>query len=314
MAEAALVVGIDIAKAECAVAVHPSGAAWTVPHTEEGIRSLTARLRPLPDAATQALGALVTRRRRLVDVLTAERNRLGSAPPVLRRELQAHIAWLERRLARLATDLGAALRASPCWRTQDDLRRSVPGMGPVLAATLLADLPELGALSRTRSRPWSAWRPWPGTAGRPGGAAGSGAAGRRSGRRSPWPPSRPSAATPCPARAPGASPGPGRSRRWRHGVHAEAPHDPERHGEAPGPLGPAPRGRVPFPGGCVFPLDTEHSRSVLSAFYRPPGRAGAPSVGEHDDCSQCVAPPRSHYGLRCGTACSVVAALVARSR
>ncbi len=105
-------------------------------------------VRPLPDAATQALGALVTRRRQLVDMLTAERNRLGSAPPGLHRELRAHIAWLERRLRRLDRDLDAALRASPCWRTQDALLQSVPGVGPVLAATLLAALPELGTLSR----------------------------------------------------------------------------------------------------------------------------------------------------------------------
>jgi len=104
--------------------------------------------RPLPDAATQTLAALVARRRQLVAMLTAERNRWGSAPRTLRAEIQAHITWLKRRLARLDTDLGQAIRTSPAWRVQDDLLRSVPGVGPVLAATLLASLPELGRLDR----------------------------------------------------------------------------------------------------------------------------------------------------------------------
>lgn len=103
--------------------------------------------RPLPDAATQGLAALVTRRRQLVDMLTAERNRLSSAPPGVRKELQAHIRWLERRLTALDTDLDQAIRTSPVWRAQEDLLRSAPGVGPVLARTLLAQLPELGTLS-----------------------------------------------------------------------------------------------------------------------------------------------------------------------
>ncbi len=104
--------------------------------------------RPLPDAATQTLAALVTRRRQLVAMLTAERNRLGSAPRVLRAEIQAHITWLQRRLGRLDEDLNQAIRTSPAWRAQDDLLQSVPGVGPVLARTLLASLPELGRLNR----------------------------------------------------------------------------------------------------------------------------------------------------------------------
>ena len=105
------------------------------------------RLRPLPDPATQALAALVTRRRQLIGMLTAERNRLGCAPKVLHKELQTHIRWLERRIASLDTDLDQAIRTSPVWRAQADLLRSVPGVGPVVARTLLAQLPELGTLS-----------------------------------------------------------------------------------------------------------------------------------------------------------------------
>ena len=104
--------------------------------------------RPLPDAATQTLAALVTRRRQLVEMLTAERNRLGSAPRALRAEIQAHITWLKRRLGRLDDDLNEAIRTSPVWRAQDDLLQSVPGVGPVLSRTLLASLPELGRLNR----------------------------------------------------------------------------------------------------------------------------------------------------------------------
>ena len=104
-------------------------------------------VRPLPDAATQGLAAVVTRRRQLVDMLTAERNRLSCAPPGLRKELQAHLRWLERRIAGLDTDLDQAIRTSPVWRAQEDLLRSAPGVGPIVARTLLAQLPELGTLS-----------------------------------------------------------------------------------------------------------------------------------------------------------------------
>lgn len=104
-------------------------------------------VRPLPDAATQGLAAVVTRRRQLVDMLTAERNRLSCAPPGLRKELQAHLRWLERRIAGLDTELDQAIRTSPVWRAQEDLLRSAPGVGPIVARTLLAQLPELGTLS-----------------------------------------------------------------------------------------------------------------------------------------------------------------------
>src|SRR5512142_2204270 len=90
-------------------------------------------VRPLPDAATQHLAALVTRRRQLVEMLTAERNRLATTPKALRKDVAGHIRWLERRLAGLDTDLDQAIRTSPCWRAQEDLLRSVPGVGPIVA-------------------------------------------------------------------------------------------------------------------------------------------------------------------------------------
>jgi transposase len=105
-------------------------------------------LRPLPDAQTQALRALLARRRQLLDMLTAEHNRLSSAPPPVRADIQAHITWLERRVRDLNRDLDTAIRASPVWREKDNLLQSTPGVGPVLSSTLLADLPELGTLTR----------------------------------------------------------------------------------------------------------------------------------------------------------------------
>lgn len=216
-------VGIDVAKAELVVAVHPTNERWTVANDERGIRTLVERLRagppmlivleatggyellgvaalvaaglpvvvanprqvrdfarstgqlaktdkldadilalfaervrpvvrPLADAEAQELDALLTRRRQLLEMLGAERNRLGQVfgkgkRPV-KKSLTAHIAYLERELKSTDTDLGALVRTSPAWRERDDLLQSVPGVGRVLSLTLLADLPELGRLSR----------------------------------------------------------------------------------------------------------------------------------------------------------------------
>lgn len=105
-------------------------------------------LRPLPDATQQALHARVARRQQLVEMLTAERNRQHRARGALAARLAAHIAWLEQELADLDRDLQDQLRQSPVWRAQDNLLQSVPGIGPVVSATLLADLPELATLDR----------------------------------------------------------------------------------------------------------------------------------------------------------------------
>ena len=105
-------------------------------------------LRPLPDEATQELAALVARRRQLIEMLTAEKNRLRLAARAVRRDIQQHIRWLERRLSDLDGDLAQQVRSSPRWREQDDLLRSAPGIGPVSSVTLLAQLPELGQLNR----------------------------------------------------------------------------------------------------------------------------------------------------------------------
>jgi transposase len=114
-------------------------------HVAEAVRPTP---RPLPDAQAQALSALLTRRRQLVQRLTAERRRLQSAPQRIRADSQAHIAWLERRLVRTADDLAAGLRSSPLWRAPDEMLQSTPGVGPMLSRTLGADVPELGMLNR----------------------------------------------------------------------------------------------------------------------------------------------------------------------
>lgn len=104
--------------------------------------------RPLPDAAQAELGELVQRRRQLVDMLVAEKQRRRTASGRVGQQIQAHVGWLESRLDEIDGDLRDLLRASPVWREKDDLLRGVPGVGPIFSATLLADLPELGRLNR----------------------------------------------------------------------------------------------------------------------------------------------------------------------
>ena len=105
-------------------------------------------LRPLPDEAQQALAALVTRRRQLVEMLTAERLRLPLAKGAVRHDIQAHTHRLEQRLTDANKGLRTALKASPLWQATTRLLQSVPGIGPTTAAVLIAELPELGHLTR----------------------------------------------------------------------------------------------------------------------------------------------------------------------
>ena len=104
--------------------------------------------RPLADEQAQALEAQVTRRRQLVEMQTAGKNRRARAPKVLHRSIDEHIRWLEKRLAGFDDELGELIRNTPLWRERDELLRSVPGVGKVLSSTLLAQLPELGMLNR----------------------------------------------------------------------------------------------------------------------------------------------------------------------
>jgi transposase len=104
--------------------------------------------RPLPDAQTQELRALLGRRQQLIVMRTAEQNRLAGTSGRLQTDIEAHITWLNERLATLDDDIETLLRASPLWRENDDLLQSAPGIGPVCARTLLLELPELGTLNR----------------------------------------------------------------------------------------------------------------------------------------------------------------------
>jgi transposase len=137
----------DFAKAVGQLAKTDALAAQLLARFAEAVRPTP---RPLPDAGTQALAALLARRRQVVAMLTAERQRLATAGVPVRPRIQTHVGWLERELGALDDDLGQTLRASPVWRAKEDLLRSVPGVGPVVARTLLAALPELGALDRKR--------------------------------------------------------------------------------------------------------------------------------------------------------------------
>jgi transposase len=105
--------------------------------------------RPYPDPALQDLAARVARRRQLVEMLTAERNRQAQAPEGrVRRDITQHIRWLERRVTDSTDDISRLLQDSPVWRVKDDLLQSTPGVGPGTAAVLIAHLPELGTLTR----------------------------------------------------------------------------------------------------------------------------------------------------------------------
>jgi transposase len=104
--------------------------------------------RPLPDAQAQELAALLARRRQLIQMLTAERQRLDTAVRAVQPHIQRHLAWLEAELADLDRTLSERVQASPVWREREQLLRSVPGIGPATALTLVAELPELGRLDR----------------------------------------------------------------------------------------------------------------------------------------------------------------------
>lgn len=104
--------------------------------------------RALADELTQALQGWLARRRQLLEMVLAEEQRLGLATPVIRAQIQQHVEWLRRQLRDVDTQLRDAIRQSPVWRESEDLLRTAPGVGPGLATTLLADLPELGRLNR----------------------------------------------------------------------------------------------------------------------------------------------------------------------
>jgi len=105
-------------------------------------------IRRVADEATQQLDAICTRRRQLVAMIAAEKNRHHSGPATIRAQIKKHIVWLEKQIQELEDDLDKLIRSTPAWREKDDLLRSCKGIGPTTSHTMLACLPELGSLSR----------------------------------------------------------------------------------------------------------------------------------------------------------------------
>jgi len=135
----------DFAKATGKLAKTDAIDAAVIAHFGDAVRP---EIRPIKDEKAQELSALLARRRQLVDMLTAEKNRLQTARKRIRKDIQAHIAWLEKRLKDVDGDLSKSIKEIPAWRQKDEILQSTPGVGPVLSVTLLAALPELGSLNR----------------------------------------------------------------------------------------------------------------------------------------------------------------------
>jgi transposase len=135
----------DLARATGQLAKTDALAARALAHVADVIRPTP---RPLPDAQTQELRALLGRRQQRVVMRTAAQHRLAGTSERLTKDIVAHIPWLNAAIATLDNDLETILRASPLWRDNDDLLPSAKGIGPVCARTLLLELPELGTLTR----------------------------------------------------------------------------------------------------------------------------------------------------------------------
>jgi transposase len=104
----------------------------------------------LPSSEEQALAALVTRRRQVIEMQVAERSRLLTAPSTVKERITKHLAWLQEELDALEQEIETFIHQNPLWQEKEQLLRSTPGIGPVTACTLLADLPELGQLDRKK--------------------------------------------------------------------------------------------------------------------------------------------------------------------
>jgi transposase len=135
----------DFAKATGELAKTDRIDAGIIAHFAEAVRP---RVRTLPDEQTQRVRALLVRRQQVLEMLVAEQNRLPRTHHQVRERLLAHITWLQHELDDLGQELKQEIQHSPVWRVQEQLLRSVPGVGPVLTTTLLTQLPELGQLNR----------------------------------------------------------------------------------------------------------------------------------------------------------------------
>ncbi|WP_375465290.1 IS110 family transposase [uncultured Methylobacterium sp.] len=123
------------------------------------VEATKPEIRPLPDAETQALADLVARRRQIVAMIGAERQRERRAPARIQKSIR-RLKALEKELASVDADIDGAVRGSPAWREKEDLLTSVPGIGPTIARTLLAEMPELGTLDRRQIAALAGLAPW----------------------------------------------------------------------------------------------------------------------------------------------------------
>jgi transposase len=114
-----------------------------------GLR-IKPEVRPLPDKQAREMISLLTRRRQLMEMIIAERNRLSRTDDEIQPGIKEHIQWLKKALSEINADLEHRIQGSPSWREKDNLLKSVPGIGRVVASTLLIELPELGQLNRRK--------------------------------------------------------------------------------------------------------------------------------------------------------------------
>ena len=125
------------------------------------VEATKPEIRPLADAETRMLADLVARRRQIVQMIVAERQRQRRLPDKrLEKSIARLLAALQKELSSLETDIDDAVRGSPAWRDKEDLLASVPGIGKIIARTLLAELPELGALDRRKIAALVGLAPW----------------------------------------------------------------------------------------------------------------------------------------------------------
>lgn len=123
------------------------------------------RIRPeargIPEEAVRELDAMVTRRRQVQAMITAEKNRVQVAAAAVRPRIVEHLRWLAQELDEIEREIGSLIEKSPAWRTREELLKSVPGVGPATARTLIAELPELGSLGPKRVASLVGVAPWP---------------------------------------------------------------------------------------------------------------------------------------------------------
>ena len=137
----------DFAKATGKLAKTDELDAQALAHFAEAVKP---EVRPVPDEQAREFAAIIARRRQVVGMLVAEGNRLETAVSPVRERIEAHIEFLKAELEDLDADLDRVIRGSSVWREKDELLRSVPGVGPKVSATLLANLPELGTLENKK--------------------------------------------------------------------------------------------------------------------------------------------------------------------